>query len=362
MNGDTSKPLGLHSRELTIVADDLTGALDTAGCFATPENPVHVLLAPPLPRFGRNALDTDSRDLAEEDAVRRVAQVFQGLSDVGDDRIVFKKIDSVMRGHPIAEAVAAFRGGRFERALFAPAFPAAGRVTIAGQQRLVTPSGTEAAGPYIVKALRAHGIAAHMLDGNEPDHGFYVADATRQSDLDAAVDLFGINGRSLFVGTAGLAAALAVRTVPDIDVPRIEIAICGTLHPVTRAQIDAVDRSRVEEFILDGRSDPIPQDRCIFVAPQSPRNRDEVAFAIAHSMERLVNERRGPGTALVTGGWTLRLLCRICRTGELLCLGSCAPGIAICRMVGGLWDGTVIISKSGGFGGQRLLSDLFAGS
>lgn len=359
MNG-TSRSAGIRAQRLTIVADDLTGALDTAGGFACPENPVRVFLDPPLPGSGRNALDTDSRDLAEEDAVRRVTEAFAGDFPRAGGGIVFKKVDSVMRGHPVAEAVAAFRSGGFERALFAPAFPANGRVTVEGRQQVVVASGKKAVGPQLVDALSARGISAAMLGCVGLERGFFVADAIRQSDLEAAVAAFGSVGRTLYVGTGGLAAALAGNSGTSLPLPSIELAVCGTLHPVTQRQIAAVDRSKVARFVLDGGAREIPDAPCLFVAPYTPNGRDEAALAIAQSLERIVNERGRPEAALVTGGWTLRMLCRICRTDQLHCLGLCAPGVPLCRMGGGLWNGTFIVSKSGGFGSERLLSDLFA--
>jgi D-threonate/D-erythronate kinase len=354
-----SGPQAAGSTDVAIVADDLTGALDTAGSFASPEYPVHVVLKPPVPHLARIALDADSRDLPERAAVARVADAFAAQRDTRTG-LTFKKIDSVMRGHPIAEAVAAFRAGGFDRALLAPAFPAMGRITTGGQQYVMGSSGRTAAGPQLVEALRARGVPAAMLGDGGEGRGFLVADAETQAELVVAVEAFGNAGRTLHVGTAGLAAALAGDARAPGAVPPIDLAICGTLHPVTRRQVRALDAGSVELRHMDGGDWPMPAGPAVFVAP------DEVEGGLASvliegGLRRLVAERAKPGAALVTGGWTLRLLSRICGADRLACIGLFAAGIPICRMAGGLWDGATIVSKSGGFGGDRLLSDLFAG-
>ncbi|MBN9551764.1 MAG: hypothetical protein J0H31_23605 [Alphaproteobacteria bacterium] len=144
---------GVGKQDVLIVADDITGALDTAGYFATPENPFQVWLDRPPTISGGNAIDLDTRDLDEAAACGRVAEIFAGRER---GLLSFKKIDSVMRGHPIAEAAAAFRAGQFRRPLFAPAFPAMGRVTVDGRQLVLSPDGKVRVGPALVDALSSH--------------------------------------------------------------------------------------------------------------------------------------------------------------------------------------------------------------
>ena len=324
------RPDGAHTAELLIVADDLTGALDTAGCFASPDDPVDVFLDPAGPVPGRCAIDTESRDLTEEEAVRRVAGIFASEAGKETARTVFKKVDSVMRGHPVAEAVAAFRAGRFERALLAPAFPAMGRITLEGRQYVATPSGRTAVGPQLVDALSAHGVPAAMLGDGRAGRGFFVADAATQADLAAAIETFGRDGPTLYVGTAGLGTALMGNSMRFHAVPPIDLAICGTRHPVTLAQIEAVDGSKIGRFVLDGRTEPIPDRPSVLIAPEAQYGREEATAMIARSLERVVKDRSRPRSVLVTGGDTLRLVSRICRAGAAsLFRAACARGSAL---------------------------------
>ena len=81
------------------------------------------------------AYDAASRGLAAEAAAGRHADVLARLSEPG--RLLFKKIDSTLRGQPAAETAAALAhlksrsGSAF--GVFAPAFPATGRTTVDGR-------------------------------------------------------------------------------------------------------------------------------------------------------------------------------------------------------------------------------------
>ncbi|TPI37840.1 four-carbon acid sugar kinase family protein [Mesorhizobium sp. B3-1-6] len=346
---------GVGKQDVLIVADDITGALDTAGYFATPEDPVKVWLDRPPAIFGGNAIDLDTRDLDEATASRRVADIFAGRER---GLLTFKKIDSVMRGHPIAEAAAAFRAGRFSRALFAPAFPAMGRVTVDGRQLVLSPEGMAPVGPVLVDALSSHGIPAAMPGKGTASGGFVVADASSDAELADAVAAFGTGDDDLYIGTGGLASVLAGRAPTGLRPPALDLAICGTNHPATLRQIAAVPGLR--SLVMDGRSAMQIEPPVVLAATPNAVSVLEARGMIERSLERLVAATPRPRAVLVTGGWTLRLLVRICAASHLLCEGLYEPGVAMSRMVAGAWDGTAIVSKSGGFGGDGLLARLFA--
>lgn len=351
--GPTGRGVG---KDVLIVADDITGALDTAGYFATPENPIKVWLDPPPAISGGNAIDLDTRDLDEAAASGRVADIFAGRER---GVLSFKKIDSVMRGHPIAEAAAAFRAGRFRRALFAPAFPAMGRVTVDGRQLVLSPDRkAQQVGPALVDALSRQGIPAAMLGKGAAPGGFVVADASSDAELADAVAAFGAGDDDLYIGTGGLASVLAGRTPPGLRPPALDLAICGTNHPATLSQISAAPSLRT--LVMDGGSAMQIEPPVVLVAPSNVVSVPEARAMIERSLERLVAATPRPRAVLVTGGWTLRLLVRICAASHLLCEGLHEPGVAMSRMVAGAWDGTAIVSKSGGFGGDDLLARLFA--
>ncbi|MCQ8871793.1 four-carbon acid sugar kinase family protein [Mesorhizobium sp. LMG17149] len=346
---------GLGKPDVLIVADDITGALDTAGYFASPEKPVKVWLDLPPGLSGCNAIDLDSRDLGERAAYDRVTGVFADRK-AGARSLSFKKIDSVMRGHPVAESVAAFRAGRFRRALFAPAFPALGRATVNGRQHVVSQDGITPVGPALVDALLGHGVPAAMIGEACAREGFFVADASSDAELAAAIAAFGVDSEDLYVGSGGLASMLAGSRTAHLQPPALDLAICGTNHPVALRQVAAV--SGLKTVVMDGSS-PMPlEPPFVLLAPSHAASESQARLAIERSLIQLVARLPTPRSVLVTGGSTLRLLAGICGASHFLCEGLYEPGVAVSRMVSATWNGAVIVSKSGGFGSDDLLAHL----
>src|SRR5690349_2953021 len=92
-------------RRWLIIADDLTGAADSAIAFARRRLPARVTWGEPRSDETSGvvaaAFDADSRQLPRESAVRRHREILQCLLE--PDMQVFKKIDSTLRGHPADE-------------------------------------------------------------------------------------------------------------------------------------------------------------------------------------------------------------------------------------------------------------------
>src|ERR671916_3059704 len=117
---------------IAVIADDLTGAADSGVQFVHAGYRVAVffcateMVADDLDAV---AFDTDSRAMPAGFAAKRVlnaARVARGA------RIVYKKLDSTLRGNVAAELAAAFGASGCARTVVAPAFPEAGRTTAGG--------------------------------------------------------------------------------------------------------------------------------------------------------------------------------------------------------------------------------------
>ena len=97
------------ARGWLILADDLTGAADCAIAFGRRGHAAVVTWGEvgdaPDRRLPVLAYDAASRGLAAEAAAGRHADVLERLS--GPGRLLFKKIDSTLRGQPAAEMAAA---------------------------------------------------------------------------------------------------------------------------------------------------------------------------------------------------------------------------------------------------------------
>jgi D-threonate/D-erythronate kinase len=345
-----------------IVADDLTGALDTAAPFATASGPLPVRWDRTT-QSGSYALDTETREQST-DAYGWVDN-FRGAT------LPFKKIDSLLRGRTAQEIVACLKGGRFRSAIIAPAFPAQDRITRLGRQYW-RPAGQRAWQPVdldLLLELRrslpiVHAKSAKALAAD----GFFLCDAEIEQHLHAIVTA----GRRmaqpvLWCGSAGLARALAGPPRAEAFAPTSPLLmLIGSDHPVSRAQRDALkgplallrstDRADIADAVA-GVADMIGRGSTSGLALALPEASPETARAIlATTFELVAAQMPRPGCLLVTGGGeTLFGLLQALDATSLLATGELMPGVPHARVVGGRWHDLTVIAKSGGFGAPDLL-------
>ncbi|MFO1068299.1 MAG: four-carbon acid sugar kinase family protein [Geminicoccaceae bacterium] len=334
---------------LRLLADDLTGALDSASPFAAAGGPIPVVWNDKdLPLGdGDLAVDTETRHAGAADAAARVGGLSAQLT--GADP-AFKKVDSCLRGQPSAEIAALTRAGRFRTTVVAPAFPAQGRITRAGRQHIrEVDGGWRDAGVDLAAEFAALGLACRRgrpLAGP----GLYFCDVETDDELAALAGLRReLVPPVLWCGSAGLSRALAgpFRSLDPATLVRPPVlVVTGSGNPVTVAQLDrlALHEARVRVMALR-------------LPPGS-----EPAVAAA-GLRQLVAEAAAlppPATLLVAGGETLMQLCLQTGAAQLSVEGEIAPGVPVSRMVGGRWAGVPVISKSGGFGRPGFFAELVA--
>src|SRR5829696_6628688 len=250
---------------IAIIADDLTGAADAGVQFVHAGYRTVVffseseVLAEDLDAV---SFDTDSRAMPAGFAAKRVLEAARGVREA---RVVYKKLDSTLRGNVAAELAAALGGARRERAVVAPAFPAAGRTTVGGIQRVhgVPVDETEMAKDPNTPVSEAH-VPSMLADtfssvgalGVEDladlelvrktleDCECVVADAERDADLETLVRALPDPATVLWAGSAGLALALgSVYPGPcaeDASVQRAPVrpvlVVVGSLSGIAREQ------------------------------------------------------------------------------------------------------------------------------
>ncbi|MBZ9938455.1 Hrp-dependent type III effector protein [Mesorhizobium sp. BR1-1-16] len=350
-----------------LVADDLTGALDTSAQFAALIGPVPVVVDPkadrPTGSFAINMSCRDGQAAAAIAATRDTTAVLAG----GD--IAFKKIDSLLRGHWAAELAEVARSGLFRRIILAPAFPAQRRMTIGGRQILADATGAITLVAEPAAALARYGITV----GNEAaalgDCGTEVLllDAATDADLEAIVARHGGRAGTLWCGAAGLARALAGRPAPIIAPPSgSHLVLVGSHHHVTLRQIAAFSARSLEPIARYGADAAASaraitalmsaRGRCVAI-PDLPDALDggEAARLIARWIGALADEMAPPDVLTVVGGETFAALCTALGAVRLLVEGESEPGIPASRMDVGRWRGVSCFSKSGAFGGEDWL-------
>ncbi|NLS14977.1 four-carbon acid sugar kinase family protein [Rhizobium sp. P40RR-XXII] len=385
---------------LRLIADDLTGALDTAVEFVGVYGPIEVERGDALPASLPDCLAIDSG--TREKTAAEAAAILSGIAPLlqGAD-LAFKKVDSLFRGPWAAELAACFRLGHWRHCILAPAFPHHGRHTRGGRQVLF--AGKDAwrdVSGDLAAHLRAEGLPAFntaldrtSVDGVEnqpiPD-GIHVFDAHSDDDLDAVIAWVSsrLEGPVLWSGTGGLARALArnidlVRhrrtqaerdageQLPSPTVPisrrlqRPVLGLFGSDQPITLAQLQACGPNWLklaEGADADAVDHQIQQSGVAMVSIDLPAGlaRDDAARRIEATFGGMAKALPAPGTLIVAGGETLRNLCSALDVTALSITGQAAPGLPRSTIVGGPWQGTTVISKSGAFGGPTLWRDLLS--
>ncbi|MCQ2788916.1 MAG: four-carbon acid sugar kinase family protein [bacterium] len=124
-----------------IIADDLTGANDTALQFHLRGSNTQILLKSDL--FLQNikntqtwALSTETRNVPAEEAYEKVKKATKEFVNQLNLDYVYKKIDSTIRGNIAIETLAVVETLEMDAAIIMPAFPSEGRTTVGGYHLL----------------------------------------------------------------------------------------------------------------------------------------------------------------------------------------------------------------------------------
>lgn len=383
-----------------IVADDLTGALDAGAGFAKAGMRVRVPLAPvgtPLDVSDADAIviNTASREGSADDAHARTRAATITLLR-GGVTLLYKKVDSVLRGHPgpeLAGMLSPLPPGT--RALVAPAFPAQGRVTIDGVQLVHGRPATNHGG----RLRDAFADAATACDFH---------DAADEETLHAIAKQGVDDGVRVWVGTAGLAAELVPALIEkglhfaghegtdgdESDAPWHDgspvVVIAGSVHPVTIAQIASVANAGARHLAIDPqRPETWPSASALDEAfasadatagstagplvisthvavPDGPipdawnRGAAELLDRIADALARRLATGI-PMALVVTGGETAQSLFARLGATAIDVTGEVLPGIPTGRLHVGQRL-VPIVTKSGGFGGPSDLATIIDGA
>ena len=379
------------SPHIAVVADDLTGAGDTAVQFVRAGWSTELQLTAAHATADVVAVTTDSRALPDEQASAAAAAEVRRLREAGT-RLLYKKVDSTLRGPIRAEidgALSAWHPGSV--AVVCTAFPANGRVVrdgvllVDGVEVHRTAVGTDPVSPVTESRVAELLDARHVrLTGTDPEHDaerlreagpVAVVDAESDEDLAriaAAVTLLG--DRVVPVGSAGLATRLAESWRP-VREPAPALVVVTSLHQAARGQVHelVVDEwTRVEQpstFDLGDDqawrawSDKIVtgfDPTCPHTALVAPEDRDGglAPALVARRFGELaarVAERHPLSGFVVTGGDGARALTEALRARSITLTGEVAPGIPLGTLTGGPHEGRSIVTKAGGFGSPNAL-------
>lgn len=211
---------------IIVIADDLTGAAELGGIGLRYNLRVEVSTQVDLnPKADLLVIATDTRSMNCEDAVAEMEKVTEEIVKL-DPILIFKKVDSVLRGYVAEELLAHITKLSLSRALLVPANPGLGRTIVNGQYLLNGEPLHQSTFAYdpdmpvitssVVEMLAGKGIMVSSQKHYEVLNyeGIIVGDAADHNDLKAWAGL--VNRNMIIAGAANFFTALLDRIViPD---------------------------------------------------------------------------------------------------------------------------------------------------
>ncbi|MDB4922060.1 four-carbon acid sugar kinase family protein [Mucilaginibacter sp.] len=117
---------------IVVIADDLTGAAEVGGLGLRYGLNVDVVTDIDQPVIADLlVIATDTRSMSEQHALKTMSEITLKINKLKPD-LIFKKVDSVLRGHIIAELNVQLKHFGIKTALLVPANPALGRTLTNG--------------------------------------------------------------------------------------------------------------------------------------------------------------------------------------------------------------------------------------
>ncbi|OWV90928.1 hypothetical protein ATY81_06265 [Rhizobium sp. R72] len=345
--------------KVAIIADDLTGALDTGTPFVDAGLSVAVAIdVGAIPETLATdcevaVVNTASRALPEEEAARKVSAAAKALL-AASPQIVLKKIDSRLKGNVAAESAALAAVFGHEAIVVSPAIPDQERLTRSG---------------HVVGRGVGEALPISVLFETS-DHQVTVRDAETDSDLDRVVDAYDWR-RTLAVGARGIGSALARKigqpnsaNNPFATSSRTVFAF-GSRDPITAAQMAKLESSGGLVSTIDAPMGALPPE-ARFGLPILLRCTGEITSEAAAVADRFakgvksVIDATSPEMLMVGGGDTALAVFRELGIRTLRPKGEIEAGIPWFDV--NTSDGLHLhcAVKSGGFGNSDSLLRLIA--
>ncbi len=277
---------------ITIIADDFTGANDTGMQFISGHGDPVVVIHP-LTAFKKTHLsapvlivDTESRHLGAQDAYDRIKSTVRLLGERNND-IVFKKIDSTLRGNIGSEIDALMDASGYSHAFVISAAPENGRTVKDGicfihdTELHKSEFGCDPFSPVDISFVpgiisrqtgRKVGLISYRsIQGPEgtliqdidqeisKGSRILVFDTLAQADIEKVAGVIKDSGRrALFVGSSGLAKALSggrPDTRKPVLFPQRMLFVVGSLKRISHEQVDFMltdsDRAKAVDLCAD---------------------------------------------------------------------------------------------------------------
>jgi uncharacterized protein YgbK (DUF1537 family) len=336
---------------LTVIADDITGAAEIAGIgqrfgmrtaliFEAMDN---------LPTVDLLVCATDTRSLSEAEAIDETRSIIRRLRAAGCGTF-FKKTDSALRGHVVAELETILAETELERVIFVPENPSKGRVIRQGVYYIdevpldQTVFSQDPEFPALTADIRSRfPRISGVVSPGEPvgDRGVFVGNAASQADVAAYAAL--VDERTLAAGAADFFVAYLHHSgwKEDTEIAEFKglgnknaIVVCGsTVHH------DLTDRPWFRRKNVAMMTMPLPvfelknyPDGWFLSLSEVYDNQRSIAISVGHPVPKNVRANMAHRLRNIMALATLSLITR--RLPDELIIEGGATAFAVLRALG----------------------------
>jgi uncharacterized protein YgbK (DUF1537 family) len=246
---------------IVVIADDLTGAAELGGIGLRYGLDVEIVTSiNSKSNAGLLVIATDTRSMPKRQALMEMAEVTAALYEIKPD-LIFKKVDSVLRGHVIAELNTHLYQLGLKRALLVPTNPAFGRTLtngcyfINGEPIHLSSFANDPefaiTSSDVIEMLRVqeNEVHVHTKDDELPLSGIVVGDCTTNEDLQSWIARAGKD--MLLAGGSGLFTALlkslnlkqATEPGGNSEIMQSALFVCGSTFINSKQLVEKVNSS-----------------------------------------------------------------------------------------------------------------------
>ncbi len=353
---------------MIVIADDITGAAEIAGIAFSKGQEVRLLCShsvncDSVAVNGTTVIATDTRSMSEVEAVAETRHLVRPLFLEGDGgRLPFKKTDSALRGHVVAELTALMESTGYQRAVYLPANPTKGRVIKNGLYYINKVPIHETAFSYDPEFPAKTSVLKERFPDAEAN-GIIMPDAESMDDIRNIIGLYN-DGKTLFAGAADLFSALLEMTHEDTShlsslnshhsSLNSAIILCGSTQskpldwdiPIAPMPRDIYDGN--EDISLWDTSAYEKQHSLILTMPYTHRTGKAAAVHLRTMMARKTKELityHRPDHLIIEGGATAWATLQTLGWSQFQIVNQIAPGVVQMRAE----NGTYITLKPGSY-------------
>ena len=364
---------------MIVIADDITGAAEIAGIAFARGAKVRLVCGSvcgcDTATHPITVIATDTRSMSEAEAAAETKRISTAFGSPEGKKAIFKKTDSALRGHVIAELTALMEITGYKRAIYLPANPSKGRIIRNGV--------------YYIKEVREVPLnetdfsfdpefpaRTSVLRERFPDaeaHNIIMPDAENEEDIRKVISTYN-DGKTIFAGAADLFSAMigmgcgrlkepiAKHPIPIIPTKSCTLILCGSTQ--SKALDLGIPVAPMPQEIYDGGDDMSLWDTTayeqephslILTIPHTHRTGKEVAVHLRTMMAEMTKQlvtRHCPNHLVIEGGATAWATLQALDWTEFTITAQLAPGVVQMRAANGVF----VTLKPGSYPWGTILS------